>query len=277
MSAFHIALIQICSGCRVAANVETVATLVRQAADAGADMICTPETSSLMARNRQELFATLVAEEQDHALAAWRALAQETGVWLLVGSLCVLVGPERAANRSFLIAPDGTIKARYDKIHLFDVDLPDGERHRESESYQGGTEVVTAQLPWGVLGMSICYDLRFPVLYRELARRGAAFLTVPAAFTHQTGAAHWHMLLRARAIENACFVFAPAQAGRHENGRHTYGHSLIIDPWGQILAEAGEESGKVVMARIDTQETDRVRNCIPVLRHERPMDIAPLG
>ena len=282
MPAFNVALIQICSGCSQEENVASVARLVRHAAADGADMVCTPETSALMARNREEMFANIVTEEQDAALAAWRNLAQETGVWLLLGSLCVLptlhdsaqlweTSPRKAVNRSFVIAPDGDIKARYDKLHLFDVDLPDGERHRESESYQAGDAAVTAQLPWGMLGMSICYDLRFPALYRELARRGAVFLSVPAAFTHQTGAAHWHVLLRARAIENACYVFAPAQAGRHENGRHTYGHSLIIDPWGRILADAGEAPERVITARVDTREADRMRSGIPVLKHEKPL------
>ena len=275
MPAFRVALVQTCSSCDIDANIRSVSALVREAAAAGADMVCTPETSSLMARNREELLAAIVAEEQDPALAAWRAVARETGVWLLVGSLCVLAAADRAANRSFLIAPDGAVRARYDKIHLFDVDLPTGERHRESESYRAGERVATAPLPWGTLGMSICYDLRFPALYRELARRGAAFLCVPSAFTCETGAAHWHVLLRARAIENGCFVFAPAQAGRHENGRRTYGHSLIVDPWGRILAEAGEEAGEVIAARIDPLESSRARAHIPVLRHERPVEGAP--
>ena len=270
MPAFNVALTQICSGCSsVQDNVDAIDMLVRQAAKQGADMVCTPETSTLMAKDKAALFETIVPEEEDSALVALRALAKDENIWLLVGSLCVLASDSHAANRSFLIAPDGSIKARYDKIHLFDVDLPDGERHRESETYQAGDCLVTAELPWGVLGMSVCYDLRFPYLYRELARRGASFLTVPAAFTHQTGSAHWHVLLRARAIENACFLFAPAQAGHHENGRHTYGHSIIIDPWGRILAEAGESAGEVVMARIDPDEVAAARSHIPVLNHER--------
>lgn len=269
MAVFTVALAQACSGIDVARNIDSVSELVRRAADRGADLICTPETTSLMARNRSELLESLAFEDKDSTLAAMRTLAREKGIWLLVGSLSVMVSSTHAANRSFLLGPNGDIHARYDKIHLFDVDLPDGERHRESETYQAGEKIVTTQTPWGLMGMSVCYDLRFPGLYRELARRGAEFLTVPSAFTYQTGSAHWHILLRARAIENGCFVFAPCQAGRHENGRRTYGHSLVIDPWGRILAEGSESAGEIITARIDTDEVMRSRGHIPVLRHER--------
>ena len=269
MAVFTVALTQACSGIDVARNIDSVSELVRCAADRGADLVCTPETTSLMARNRSELLESLVFEDKDRALTAMRTLAKEKGIWLLVGSLSVMVSSTHAANRSFLLGPNGDIRARYDKIHLFDVDLPDGERHRESETYQAGEKIVTTQTPWGLMGMSVCYDLRFPGLYRELARRGAEFLTVPSAFTYQTGLAHWHILLRARAIENGCFVFAPCQAGCHENGRRTYGHSLVVDPWGRILAEGSESAGEIITARIDTDEVVRSRGHIPVLRHER--------
>ncbi|MCY4033327.1 MAG: carbon-nitrogen hydrolase family protein [Hyphomicrobiales bacterium] len=276
MAVFTVALTQTCSGTDAGKNMDEVAELVRRAAGEGAELVCTPETVSRMARNPSELFETLVPEDEDAALAAMRTLAKEEGVWLLAGSLSVRVSDTHAVNRSFLLDPSGNIHARYDKIHLFDVTLPDGESHRESETYRAGGEIVAAQTPWGVMGMSVCYDLRFPGLYRELARRGAAFLTIPSAFTYQTGSAHWHILARARAIENGCFVFAPCQAGHHENGRHTYGHSLVVDPWGRILAEGGEGGGEVVTARIDTDEVAKARGYIPVLQHERELGEEPV-
>lgn len=272
MPSFNVALTQTCSGRNVHTNIEVVSNLIRQAVTDGAHLVCTPETTSLMAQDRKEFLDTVVPENRDPALAALRDLAKTKSIWLLIGSLSVRVTEHKAVNRSFLIAPDGNIKARYDKIHLFDVDLPNGEHHRESERYQAGDRVITAQLPWGILGMSICYDLRFPALYRGLAQRGASFLTVPSAFTHETGSVHWHVLLRARAIENGCFLFAPTQAGFHENGVRTYGHSLIVDPWGSILAEGGEDAGELVMARIDPEEVQKVRAHIPVLLHERRID-----
>lgn len=270
MPAFQVALVQYCSSTDLEANVAGLSALVRQAAAEGAEMVCLPETSSFMARNREALFAAIVDEEEDKALSAFRALAKELNLWLLPGSLCVRSGKatEKAANRAFVIGPDGELRARYDKIHLFDVRLSQ-EQHRESANYDAGGEVVTAELPWGMVGMSVCYDLRFPALYRELARRGAAFLTVPSAFTRETGQAHWHVLLRARAIENGCFVFAAAQAGEHENGRRTYGHSLIIDPWGVVLAEAGGDAPQVISASVDVEAVETAQGRIPVLRHER--------
>ena len=189
-------------------------------------------------------------KQDDLSLKAYRALAAELKIHLHIGSLALRASPEKAVNRSFLIGPDGTLIASYDKIHMFDIDLPGGESYRESANYQPGETAVIADLPWGRLGLTICYDVRFPALYRALAESGASFLTVPSAFTRKTGEAHWHTLLRARAIENGCFVFAAAQAGLHENKRETYGHSLIIDPWGTVLAEGGVEPG-VVMAKID--------------------------
>src|SRR5208283_6033527 len=200
-----------------------------------------PEMTNIMEVKRDSLFAAITVEEQDASLAAFLELARRHAIWVHVGSLAVKVSPERAANRSFLIDPRGDIAARYDKIHMFDVDLANGESYRESRSYQAGELAVVADLPWGRLGVTICYDLRFPALYRALAEAGASFLAIPAAFTKQTGEAHWHVLMRARAIENSCYVFAAAQGGRHENGRDTFGHSLVVDPWGNIVAEAGIE------------------------------------
>jgi predicted amidohydrolase len=194
-------------------------------------------------------------------------------IHLHIGSLAVLATPERAANRSFLIGPDGQVIASYDKIHMFDIDLGNGESYRESANYQPGETAVIADLPWGRIGLTICYDVRFPALYRALAESGASFLTVPSAFTRKTGEAHWHTLLRARAIENGCFVFAAAQGGLHENQRETYGHSLIIDPWGVVLAEAGTEPG-VVMARIDPAKVESARRSVPSLQHGHRFSVA---
>ena len=233
-------------------NIADAAALIRQAADSGADYVQTPEMTSLLVRERERLLAAITDEEHDPALAAFRDLARELRIWLHIGSLPVRFPDhrDRVANRGFLIGPDGDVAARYDKIHMFDVDLAKGESWRESQTYQPGETAVAEDLPWGRLGMSICYDLRFSALYRALAEHGADFLAVPAAFTRQTGEAHWHVLLRARAIETGSFVFAAAQGGTHEDGRETYGHSLIVDPWGVVLAEGGEEPG-VVMAKID--------------------------
>jgi len=225
----------------------------------------------------KRLFTNIVAEEEDRALKAFQALASDLNIHLLVGSLAVKVAEDKAANRSFLITPDGAIAARYDKIHMFDVDLGNGEAYRESKNYQAGGEAVLADLSslglGGKLGMTVCYDLRFPHLYRQLAQAGAGYLAVPSAFTKPTGEAHWHVLLRARAIETGCFVFAPAQGGSHENGRETYGHSLIIDPWGEVLAEAGTDPC-VILAEIDPAKIVDARSRIPSLAHDRAI-IAP--
>jgi predicted amidohydrolase len=210
-----------------------------------------------------------VAEKDDAALPQFGALAEELGIWLLVGSLAIKVSEGKTANRSYLIGPNGRIAARYDKIHLFDVNLPSGETYRESNTVAPGEEAVVASLPWGRVGLSVCYDLRFPQLYRALAKNGAEILTVPSAFTETTGKAHWHVLLRARAIENGCFVIAPAQGGTHANGRKTYGHSLIVGPWGDILAEAGTEPC-VISAELDLGEIADVRARLPSLHHDRP-------
>ncbi|MGQ4275365.1 carbon-nitrogen hydrolase family protein [Terrihabitans sp. B22-R8] len=266
---FTAGLVQMRTGQDVTANVAAASALIREAANRGAHYVQTPEMTHLLVRDRARLLAALQPEEGNEALAAFRDLARELGIWLHIGSMAVrLPGHERVANRGFLISPMGAVAARYDKIHMFDVDLANGESWRESRTYQPGEEAVAADLPWGRLGLSICYDLRFGALYRGLAENGAHFLAVPAAFTRQTGEAHWHVLLRARAIETGSFVLAAAQAGAHEDGRETYGHSLIVDPWGRVLAEGDAEPG-VVVAEIDPSLVDEARGRIPVLEHGR--------
>jgi predicted amidohydrolase len=246
--------------------------LISEAKSAGAEYVLTPEMTNILAAKREHLFGAIVAEEADPSLAALRELARQLGVYIHIGSLAVSLSPERAANRSFLVDPKGNIAARYDKIHMFDVDLANGESYRESRNYRPGEQAVLADLPWGRLGLTICYDLRFPALYRALAEAGATMLAIPSAFTKQTGEAHWHVLVRSRAIENGCFVFAAAQGGKHENGRDTYGHSLIVDPWGRIIAEGGTDPG-VVMAEIDPAEIANARARIPSLQHGRRFEI----
>ena len=265
---FTAACVQLTSGPEPADNIEAVSRLIREAQASGADFILTPEVTDMMQPHRRLAFET-AREESDHeALAALCALAAELGVWLLAGSLVVRLAEKRLANRSFLIGTDGAIAARYDKIHMFDVEIPDGQSYRESKAYRPGEMAVLSDLPWGRIGLTICYDLRFPDVYRSLAKAGADFLTAPSAFTRITGQAHWHVLLRARAIETGCFVFAPAQCGEHEGGRETFGHSLIVGPWGEILAEAGEAPG-VITARIDPAEVAKARGMVPALQHDR--------
>jgi predicted amidohydrolase len=265
---FVAACIQMCSGRDVETNVETALSLVTEAARAGAHFVATPEMTSILELDRQSLFAKITDEANDRALSVLRAAASDHGIWLLIGSLPIRLGDGKAANRSFLVGPDGGIRARYDKIHMFDVDLANGESYRESASFTPGEQAVVADLPWGRLGMTVCYDLRFPHLFRTLASHGASILAIPAAFTRQTGEAHWHVLQRARAIENGAFVIAPAQGGRHENGRETFGHSMIVAPWGEILAEAGTEPG-VITAEIDMALVAQARSRVPSLRNGR--------
>ena len=267
-----VGLVQMRSGLEPRANCDAAIALIREAKASGAEYVQTPEMTNIMEVKRERLFANLVIEEGDPTLAAMREVARALGIYVHIGSLAIKISPDRAVNRAFLIDPKGEIAARYDKIHMFDVDLAGGESYRESRSYRPGDIAVTTDLPWGRLGVSICYDLRFPALYRALAEAGATILTVPSAFTRQTGEAHWHVLLRARAIENGCFVLAAAQGGRHENGRETYGHSLIVDPWGRILAEGGTEPG-VVMATLDLAEVAAARGRIPSLQHGRRFEI----
>ena len=270
---FTAAMVQMRTGLLPEPSLEQGIKLIREAVKQGADYVLTPEVSNMMQVNRKALFEHLASEEDDLSLKAYRELAKELNIYLHIGSLALRFSPEKAVNRSFLIAPDGIILACYDKIHMFDIDLPGGESYRESANYQPGETAVISDLPWGRIGLTICYDVRFPALYRALAESGASFLTVPSAFTRKTGEAHWHVLLRARAIETGCFVFAAAQGGLHENKRETYGHSLIIDPWGEVLAEAGVEPG-VIMARIDPAKVENARKAIPSLQHGRRFSVA---
>jgi predicted amidohydrolase len=265
---FIAACVQMTSEREFEPNIRAASDLVRRARDAGADLIMTPEITGMFEPKRDSHLAKATDEAANPVLAAFRDLAQETGAWLLLGSTPIRIEAERLANRSFLLAPDGVIAARYDKIHMFDVDLKNGESYRESALYRPGEAAVLAALPWGTLGMTVCYDLRFPYLYRALAQAGADFLSIPAAFTVPTGKAHWHVLQRARAIENGCFVFAPAQWGEHAEGRKTFGHSLIVDPWGEVLADAGEGVG-FVTAEIDPAKIAEARRMVPALRHDR--------
>ena len=272
ISAFKAATIQMRSGLTPSANIDAAARMIGEAKSAGAEYVQTPEMTNVLAGNRGQLFSVAVEEDVDTSLATLRELARKLGIYVHIGSLAIKVSPDRAVNRAFLIDPKGEIAARYDKIHMFDVDLEGGESYRESRTYRPGELAVLADLPWGRLGVTICYDLRFPALYRALAEAGATMLTIPSAFTVQTGEAHWHVLMRARAIENGSFVFAAAQCGKHESGRETYGHSLIVDPWGRILAEGGTEPG-VTMAEIDLAEVTRARARIPSLQHGRRFEI----
>jgi len=269
---FKAAMIQMRSGLKPAVNIDDAVRLIGEAKSAGADYVLTPEMTNILAAKREQLFAAIVEEERDSSLATLRELARKLGIYVHIGSLAIKLSNERAANRSFLIDPKGEISARYDKIHMFDVDLADGESYRESRNYRPGELAVLADLPWGRLGLTVCYDLRFPALYRALAEAGAIMLAIPSAFTRQTGEAHWHVLMRSRAIENGCFVFAAAQGGMHENGRETYGHSLVVDPWGRIIAEGGIEPG-IIMAEIDPAEVAKARARIPSLQHGRRFEI----
>ena len=276
-SVFTASCIQFTSARDYEPNIRVVSDLIRRAREAGADLVLTPENTGLtepVGKLRREK----ARDEANHpVLAALREVARETGVWLLIGSLAIDLsrepseaeGERRLANRSYLIDPNGAVVARYDKVHMFDVDLSGGESYRESSAFRPGGESVLAETPWGVLGMTVCYDLRFPHLYRALAQAGADFLAIPSAFTVPTGKAHWHVLMRARAIENGCYVFAPAQWGEHAEGRRTYGHSLIVDPWGEIVADGGEGVG-IISARIDAAAIAKARRMVPSLKHDRP-------
>ncbi len=269
---FRAALVQMRSGRDVAANITSATALIEEAAGQGAQYVQTPEVTTLMDTDRGNLFAQTKPEAGNPALLAFQSLASRLNIWLHIGSIGIRVG-DRIANRSYVISPDGRIAARYDKIHMFDVQLANGETYRESENYAPGDRAVVVSTPWGGLGLTICYDIRFPALHQTLAAAGAQMIAVPAAFTVPTGEAHWHTLLRARAIETQSFVFAAAQGGRHEHGRETYGHSLIISPWGRILAEAGTEPC-VITADIDMADVATVRARIPCLSHGRPFALA---
>ncbi len=265
---FRLACVQVNAGNQMAANIEAAAGLARAAHGDGADFIAFPECVAMMEMGRAAVLAQARPEKTHPALAAFCDLARDLKVWLLSGSLSVRLPGDKVGNRSFLIGDDGLIQARYDKIHMFDVDLEDGESYRESATYQPGAAAMLAETPWGRLGMTVCYDLRFPQLYRDLSKAGASMLAVPSAFTRPTGQAHWEVLLRARAIENAAYVFAPAQCGEHPHGRLTHGHSLIVDPWGVVLADGGDAPGYII-AEIDPAKVDEVRRSLPSLTHDR--------
>jgi deaminated glutathione amidase len=273
----RVALAQLCASDDPARNLAVTEALVRDAAAGGAELVATPECTNIVTFSRTLQRERLRAEAEDETLAALRSLAQELRLWLLIGSLCLKSGPEegaRFANRSFLVGPDGMIAARYDKIHMFDVEVGDGAAYHESAAYRPGEAAVLAAAGSVQIGMTVCYDLRFPHLHRDLAKAGAQILTIPAAFTVPTGRAHWHILLRARAIETGCFVLAPAQSGAHAatrgRARETYGHSLVVAPWGEVLADAGEAADTVLFADLDLEQVGRVRARIPALTHDRP-------
>jgi deaminated glutathione amidase len=268
MTTLRVALIQTRTPATQAASLDQLAPLVAEAAADGAQLIATPEASNFLQKSRAAFLETVSDAEHDLVVQAAGRWARELNVWFLLGSALVRRPDGLFANRSQLYSPDGLV-AQYDKIHMFDVDLPTGERHRESAVYAPGEAAVVAQTPWGGLGMSVCYDVRFPHLYRQLAKAGAAMLTVPAAFTRPTGEAHWSILLRARAIENGAFVLAPAQGGFHEDGRGTYGHSMIVAPWGEVLAEADGDEPGIVAADLDLDAVGKARAAIPSLANER--------
>jgi len=272
-----VALIQFTAARDPAPNIETVSALVREAVDGGAEFVLTPEVTDMLEPSGKAGLEKAQTMDGHQALAAFRELAAEVGRWLLVGSVVVRRGSgeqsQPLANRSVLIDARGALAATYDKIHMFDVDVDDGQRYRESERFRPGEQAVIAETPWAKVGMSVCYDVRFAALYRMLAHHGAEILTVPAAFTAVTGAAHWHTLLRARAIETGSFVLAPAQTGTHAEGRQTFGHSLVVDPWGEVLADGGTDPG-IVRADIDLDAVSEARRRIPSLRHDRPF-LAP--
>lgn len=264
----QVALLQITSGPDIAANLEKISKMAREAAAKGAKLIATPENSCHIVFPSERKLKTAYDEASHPGVPMIKALAKELGVSILIGSFAIKVAEDKVINRSYLFSAQGEIVAKYDKIHLFDVDLPTGEQYRESKAVIPGDKAVIADLPDAKLGMTICYDVRFPQLFRSLAQKGAEILAVPAAFTVPTGQAHWEVLLRARAIENGAFVIAPAQTGTHDGGRQTYGHSMIIDPWGVVLANGGTEEG-IVMADLDLQKVRDVRASIPSLKHDR--------
>jgi deaminated glutathione amidase len=269
---FRAALVQLRSSRSILANLNLAETLIRRAGRGGAHYVQTPENTAVMELDPELVLAAAHVEAESVPLMRLRALAAELGIFLHIGSLAIKLDETRVANRSYVINPGGEIVAHYDKLHLFDVDLAGGESYRESLHARPGAKAVLVALPFGRLGLSICYDLRFPQLYRALAAAGAEFIAVPAAFTKQTGEAHWHVLIRARAIETGAYVLAASQGGLHENGRATYGHSLIVSPWGEILAEGGEEPG-IIFADIDLTASASARARIPALKHDRAFEV----
>jgi deaminated glutathione amidase len=271
--ALRVALIQTRTPATAQAALDHVAPLIREAAAGGARLILTPEATNLMEQRRDRRGEAIVDQDADPAVQGLRALAAELGVWLLIGSAIVRSGDDaRSANRSLLIDPQGDVAAAYDKLHVFDVDLPNGETYRESNGVRPGGRAVVAETPWGGLGLTVCYDLRFPHLYRALAKAGASLITVPAAFTVPTGEAHWETLLRARAIETGAFVLAPAQGGAHEDGRRTWGRSTVVAPWGEVIARLDNDAPGVLFADLDLAAVDKARRAIPALTHDREFD-----
>ena len=270
-NAFKAACIQVNASTDLEENIAQASRLIVDAAGAGAKLILTPENTTMIVRGREATLVKAHPEASHPAIPAFSALAAKLGVWLSIGSLTIRLSEEAAANRSYLFAPDGSLAARYDKIHMFDVNVPDGQVYRESSTFQRGEDAPIVPLPWGKLGLTICYDLRFPQLYRALAQAGADFLTVPSAFTRVTGRAHWHTLLRARAVETGCYVFAAAQCGDHDGGRETYGHSLIIGPWGEVLAEADEAPG-IILADIEPARVAEARAMVPAWQLDAPTE-----
>ena len=270
----RIACLQMNSGNGFTANMTTFSAMAREAAGRGAEFILSPEYFLMMDGTGRVMREAALDEQGEPAISALTALARELEVWLLAGSLTLRSEDERMYNRSVLVSAKGRVVATYDKIHMFDVTLPDGKVIRESSAYRPGERAVVAPTPWGNLGMTVCYDLRFPGLFRTLAQAGAEFMSVPSSFQRQTGRAHWHALLRARAIENECFILAPAMCGDHPGNRQSYGHTLVVDPWGEIIAEGGE-SPEIVYAEIEPRRVAKVRGMIPSLDHDRPF--APPG
>jgi len=277
MSTLKVAAIQMRSGTEIGRNLADVEALVREAAGAGATYIQTPEMTGALVRDKASLRAMIQPQERDPVSQRAAELAAELSIHLHIGSTAIALPDGKVANRAFLFSPQGRLAATYDKIHMFDVDLDNGESWRESATYEPGREAVVAELPFGRLGLAVCYDLRFPQLFRAEAMAGADILTVPAAFTRQTGEAHWHALLRARAIENGAFVIAAAQGGTHEDGRETFGHAMIVDPWGRIVAEADHDSPGVVLADIDLAQVAAARAKIPNLRNARDFEVTLAG
>ncbi|QCI64473.1 carbon-nitrogen hydrolase family protein [Phreatobacter stygius] len=266
---FTAACVQMRADIDIKASLDQSLGLVREAARAGAAYVQTPEMTNILQPDRPKFFETIKAEADDPCLPVFQAEAMTLGIWLHIGSLAIKIGEKQAANRGYLISPDGEIVVAYDKIHMFDVNLANGQTYRESAAYAPGDRAVVADLPWARLGVTICYDLRFPQLYRSLAEAGAGIMAIPSSFTVPTGQAHWHVLMRARAIETGAFVIAAAQGGKHACGRETYGHSLIVDPWGTILAEADHDEPAVILAEIDPAKVAETRGRIPSLANGR--------
>jgi predicted amidohydrolase len=266
MALVKTAIIQVNANNEMADNIQTACDMIHKAHKQGAELICTPENVAMMEFGGENVIAKSFPQDEHPALKAFKECAIETGAWILIGSIAIKLDNGKVANRSFLLNAQGEIVGQYDKIHLFDVDLAGGESYRESNTFDGGNSAMLASTPWGPLGMTICYDVRFPQLFRDYAQAGANILTVPAAFTKQTGKAHWKVLLQARAIETGCYVIAPGQCGTHKGGRETYGHSLIIDPWGDVLAE-GVDEPCILIADVDLDKVAETRGKIPSLQH----------